>query len=125
MDVSNLKKKLSAYVSDKGYLRNVSDELLYEVLTSWENWTGSSAEFYRALGFTGAQIGPLLGKAKKYKRQGHFGDQGFKAVVLDEVQPTMQVAPGPCAAIEIVWKDGQLIRFAEVSVALDFLKKAS
>ncbi|MEK7153342.1 MAG: hypothetical protein AAB834_05310 [Patescibacteria group bacterium] len=85
MDNANLKKKLSVYVSDKGYLRNVSDELLYEVLTSWKNWEGSSAEFYRTLGFTGSQIGPLLGKAKKFKRLGHFGDMGFKAITVEDV----------------------------------------
>ena len=123
MDNSNLKKKLSVYVSDKGYLRNVSDELLYEVLTSWENWEGSGVEFYRTLGFTASQIGPLLGKAKKFKRQGQFGDMGFKAITVEETSPSR--SHSPCGAIEIVWKDGQLIRFAEVSVALDFLKKAS
>lgn len=124
MDNSNLKKKLSVYVSDKGYLRNVSDELLFEVLTAWENWEGSGVEFYRSLGFTAAQIGPLLGKAKKFKRQGHFGDKGFKAVMLDD-SPAARPSSSPCGAIEIVWKDGHIIRFAEVSVALDFLKKAS
>lgn len=123
MDNSNLKKKLSVYVTDKGYLKNVSDEVLYEVLVAWENWSGSSKEFYRSLGFTGAQMAALIGKAKKYKRQGHFGDQGFKAITIEET--AVAPAAGPCGAIEIVWKDGQLIRFAEVSVALDFLKKAS
>lgn len=123
MDNANLKKKLSVYVSDKGYLKNVSDEVLYEVLLAWENWSGSSKEFYRSLGYTHKQMAFLIGKAKKYKRQGHFGDQGFKAVTVEEL-PTAK-ALSPCGAIEIVWKDGQLIRFSEVSVALDFLKKAS
>ena len=30
MDNSNLKKKLSVYVTDKGYLKNFSDEVLYD-----------------------------------------------------------------------------------------------
>lgn len=123
MDNSNLKKKLSVYVSDKGYLKNVSDDILYEVLTAWENWTGSSKEFYRSLGFSSKQMAALIGKAKKYKRQGHFGEQAFKAVVLEE--PAQPKLTPPCGAIEIVWKDGQLIRFTDVSVAVDFLKKAS
>jgi hypothetical protein len=50
MDVTPLRKKLSSYVSGKGYLKNVSDELHYEVLITWENWTGPSKEIYRALG---------------------------------------------------------------------------
>jgi len=40
MDLVTLKKKLSTYESDKGYLKNVSDDVLYEVLVAWENWTG-------------------------------------------------------------------------------------
>jgi hypothetical protein len=52
MDVITLKKKLSSYKSDKGYLKNVSDEFLFEVLVTWENWTCPSQEFYRSLGFT-------------------------------------------------------------------------
>lgn len=33
MDNVTLNKKLSAYLSDKGYLKNVSNEVLYEVLS--------------------------------------------------------------------------------------------
>lgn len=35
MELVTLKRKLSTYVSEAGRLRNVSDELLWEVLTSW------------------------------------------------------------------------------------------
>jgi hypothetical protein len=45
MDTVTLKKKLSAYLSDKGYLKNVSNEVLYEVLLAWENWPGTSRDF--------------------------------------------------------------------------------
>jgi hypothetical protein len=44
MDTVTIKKKLSAYVSDKGYLKNVSDELHFEVLVAWENWTAVRME---------------------------------------------------------------------------------
>ena len=50
MDNITLKKKLSSYVSQGGYLKNVSDELLYEILIAWENWTASGSEFYKSLG---------------------------------------------------------------------------
>ena len=39
MDLITLKKKLSTYTSAKGYIKNVSDDVLYEILTEWENWT--------------------------------------------------------------------------------------
>ena len=35
MDNVTLKRKLSTYMSDKGYLKNVSEDLLYEVLLAW------------------------------------------------------------------------------------------
>ena len=51
MDHTKLKRKLSTYVTEGGYLRNVSDELLYEVLTAWEAWNGTAKEFYKAVGY--------------------------------------------------------------------------
>lgn len=80
MDLVVLKKKLSTYLSDKGYLRNVSEEVLYEVIIAWENWTGSAVEFYRALGFSQRQLAALIGKAKKLKSGGYYGDGDFKKV---------------------------------------------
>jgi hypothetical protein len=93
MDVVTLKKKLSAYVSDKGYLKNVGDELHYEVLIAWENWTGPSKEFYKALGFTHRQMACLIGKAKRMKGEGLFGDAGFKPVAVEGI--TEQTPPSP------------------------------
>jgi hypothetical protein len=46
MDLNVLKRKISTYRSDGGKLRNVSDDLLMEVLEAWENWEGPSAGFY-------------------------------------------------------------------------------
>jgi hypothetical protein len=126
MDNITLKKKLSTYVSDKGYLKNVSDDVLYEVLLAWENWTGSSKEFYRSLGFSHAQMASVIGKAKKLKREGVFGEGEFKEVKVDGMTPgTRDGASGPCAAAEVVWGNGKVIRFSGVDLLLDFLKKAS
>ena len=126
MDFVTLKKKLSTYVSAKGYLTNVSDDVLYEVLVAWENWTGSSKEFYRGLGFSQTQMAGIIGKAKKLKREGHFGASEFKQVTVDgdAASPTSsQVVP--CTGAEIVWTNGRLIRFSGVDMLIDFLKKAA
>lgn len=124
MDLSTLKKKLSTYESDKGYLKNVSDDVLYEVLVAWENWAGPSKEFYRALGFSHSQMAGIVGKAKKLKREGAFGAGEFKQLKVD---PAMVEFPasGPCIGAEIVWNNGRTIRFAQVDMLVDFLKKAS
>jgi len=52
MENVTLRKKLSSYLTEGGYLKNVGDDVLYELLVSWGNWTGTSKEFYRFLGFT-------------------------------------------------------------------------
>lgn len=124
MDNATLKKKLSSYESDKGYLKGVSDDLLYEVLVAWENWTGPSSEFYRSLGFSFRQMAGLIGKAKKLKREGAFGSQEFKPVRVEGMTASPAV-DGPCAAIEIVWTNGQVIRFSGVDYLVDFLKKSA
>lgn len=125
MDLTTLKKKVSVYVSDKGYVKGVTDDVLYEILTAWEQWTGSSKEFYRSLGLSAAQISPMLGRAKKLKREGRFGEGEFKQVVLDPAMMDATSTSGPCVGAEITWTNGRVIRFAGVDMLLEFLKKAA
>lgn len=124
MDTITLKKKLSTYQSDKGYLKNVSDELLYEVLVAWENWTGPSQEFYRSLGFTYKQMAGLIGRAKKMKREGYFGSSEFKQIHVETIEANGSETR-PCGEIEIVWNDGKVIRFQDVDRLVEFLKKVA
>jgi hypothetical protein len=127
MDLSTLKKKLSTYQSDAGRLKNVSDELLFEVLTGWENWSGTATEFYRAIGFSHRQMAKLIGKAKKLKREGRFGAESFKEVHVDGYQE-IQTAEGVYLSspmIELVHARGDLIRFPQVGQLLEYLKSAS
>ncbi len=123
MDNVTLRKKLSTYKSDKGYLKNVGEDILYEVLVAWENWSGSSAEFYRSLGFSFRQMAGIIGKAKKLKREGRFGEGEFKAVKVESA--SIPADAGPCAGAEIVWTNGRVIRFSQVDLLLDFLKKSA
>lgn len=122
MEPSILKKRLSSFVTEKGYLKNVNDETYFELLKAWENWTGSSKEFYRSLGFTARQLAGLIGKAKKMQREGYFGDGEFKEV---KVETADGVEIYPTIGMEVVWKNGQVIRFAKVDTLIDFLKKAA
>lgn len=125
MDNITLKKKLSSYVSEKGYVRGVTDDVLYEILMAWEQWTGSGKEFFRSLGLTAAQMGPLLGKAKKLKRDGHFGTAEFRQVKIEGQSDGPAIVTDPCRGVEVVWSNGRIIRFAEVDMLVDFLKKSA
>lgn len=126
MENVTLRKKLSTYLSDKGRLSNISEDVLYEVLIAWENWSGTGKDFYRSIGFTHRQMAGIIGKAKKLKREGRFGSSEFKQVSV-EIDATSDLGhpTGPCAGAEIVWKSGQVIRFAEVTMLIDFLKKSA
>lgn len=121
MELAVLKKRLSTYVTEGGYLKNVSDELLLEVLLAWEAWSGPATGFYSAIGVTQRKMAVLIGKAKKLKREGVFPESGFKEIKL-ESRPALSA--GSCG-IELAWENGRVIRFAQVELLVDFLKKVA
>ena len=125
MDTVTLKKKLSTYLSPKGQLRNLNEDILYEVLVAWENWAGPSVEFYRSMGFSQKQMAGLIGKAKKLKREGYFGSGEFKPVKIEADTASPPLALSPCQGMELVWSDGRVIRFSQVDLLVDFLKKVA
>jgi hypothetical protein len=125
MDLTTLKKKVSVYVSEKGYVKGITDDVLYEILIAWEQWTGSSKDFYRSLGLSAAQISPMLGRAKKLKREGRFGEGEFKQVVIDPAVVDLTSSGGPCLGAEITWTNGRVIRFSGVDMLMEFLKKSA
>ena len=127
MDHITLKKKLSTYVSDSGRLRNVSDELLCEVLSAWEEWSGTGRDFYKSIGFTHRQMAKLIGKAKKLKRDGHFGNEYFKEVSIEGFEEISgqgeKLKPG--ALIELDRGRDGIIRFPHVSQLIEFMGKST
>jgi hypothetical protein len=124
MELEILKKKVSSYRTDGGHVRNVSDELLLEILGAWEQWTASGRDFARALGMNRNAIPKLIGKAKRLKREGFPSDGGFKEI---QVESPGGVSGGgtPCVGIELGLPDGKVIRFPQVDSLLEFLKKAA
>jgi hypothetical protein len=131
MDLAVLKKKLSTYVTDAGRLKNVNDELLCDLLSCWEDWTGSGSEFYREIGFTHKQMAKLIGKAKKLKREGHFGSQEFKEIHVEGYSEIVGIESGGSSVspgsglIELDQGRGSLIRFPQVGQLLEYLRSAS
>lgn len=127
MDHTSLKKKLSTYVSDSGRLRNVSDELLCEVLNTWEEWVGTAKDFYKSIGFSQRQMAKLIGKAKKLKREGHFGNEYFKEVHVEGFEEISSAKDGPgfpSSMIELDRGKGGIIRFPKVCQLLEYIEKA-
>ena len=120
MDLEVLKKRISTFRSEGGRVKNVSDEVLLEMLLAWEQWTGPGKGFATAIGMNRTSLPKLIGKAKKLKREGHFPVDDFKEI---KVEGSISGSDRPpCQGIEIVWDNGKLIRFPQVDLLIDFLK---
>lgn len=121
MDLEVLKKKLSTYKNSRGQVRNVSDELLVEILSAWEVWTGPAKGFYTAVGVSSKGMASIIGKAKKLRREGHFPVEAFKEIKIEPIPASGDYDGGLCQ-IELSWEGKQVIRFALVEQLVDFLK---
>ncbi|MDO9182931.1 MAG: hypothetical protein Q7U04_11015 [Bacteriovorax sp.] len=124
MDNTILKKRLSTFKTDKGVLKNVSDELLMDILCAWESWPGSARDFYTSIGMNWKQMAKLMGKAKKLKREGRFPESEFKEIKINSESGQIMEST-PCSGVEIIWNNGKIIRFSQVDLLVDFLKKAA
>ena len=127
MELEILKKKISSFRGEGGRIRKVSDELLLEILSTWENWTGSSKEFYTGIGSSQTGISSLLGKAKRLKREGGVAtlasSSEFEEIKIDGITNTQSSAPIICD-IEVQDRD-RIIRFRKVDLLVEYLKKVS
>lgn len=66
----------------------------------------------------------LMGKAKKLKREGRFPESEFKEIKINSESGQI-IESAACSGVEIVWDNGKPIRFSQVDLLVDFLKKAA
>ncbi|MBF0364120.1 MAG: hypothetical protein HQK50_01030 [Oligoflexia bacterium] len=121
MDLEVLKKKLSSFKGEGGRVTNVSDELLLEILSVWENWKGTAQDFYRGIGSNHKKMARMIGKAKRLKREG--GTIPFEEMQIEGLTNTNTPSPISCD-IE-VQEQGKIIRFRKVDLLIEYLKKAA
>lgn len=126
MDNAILKKRLNTFKSEKGMLKDVSTEVVFDVLRSWENWPGKSSDLYRELGLSKMQMVTMIQKAKKLVKSGMAPADDFKEIKISESPSNLvSLTSGPCSGVEILWDNGKLIRFQQVEQLVDFLKKVA
>lgn len=121
MELEILKKKLSSFKGEGGRVTRVSDDLLLEILSAWENWTGSAKDFYRGIGSNSKKMARMIGKAKQLKRDGAptpFQELSIEGITDNESSPSV-----PCD-IEVHEKN-KVIKFRKVDLLVEYLKKVS
>ena len=79
MDNAILKKRLNTYKSAKGTLKDVSNDVVFEVLRAWENWPGTAADLYRELGLSKMQMVTMIQKAKRLVKSGTVLESEFRS----------------------------------------------
>ena len=123
MDNTVLKKRLNTFKSGKGKLTRVSDEVVLELLRSWENWPGSAADLYRELGLTKMQMVSLIKKGKNLVKSGVVVESEFKEIAMSS--DADQFARKLNTGMELSLDSGKVIRFYQVEQLIDFLKKVA
>ena len=121
MELEVIKKKLSSFRGDGGRVTKVSDELLLEILSAWENWSGSARDFYRGIGSNSRKMARMLGKAKQLKRDGFSAP--FQEIAVEGITESTS-SPSVSCDIEVHEKN-KIIRFGKVDLLIEYLKKAS
>ena len=121
MDHAILRKKLNTFKSGKGSLRQVSNEVVLEVLRAWERWPGTSADLYRDLGLSKMQLVTMIQKAKRLVKSGSVIETDFSEIKLEQHEPQNSST----CHIELVWDESKLIRFTQVEQLVEFLKKVA
>lgn len=122
MDNTILKKRLNTFRSARGTLTRVSDEVIMELLRSWEAWPGTSADFYRDIGLSKQQLAILIKKGKKLVKNGIVTEGEFKEIPLNA---GAVVSGDSGKGVVMKWDKGKLIRFSDVDQLVDFLKKVA
>lgn len=117
MDLEVLRKKLSSFRTDGGSVRSVSNDMLLEVLSCWEQWTGSAKDFYKGIGISKNGMASILGKAKRLKREGYSAP--FQELKVEGVTSSSLMCE-----IELQ-ENNKIIRFGKIDLLLEYLKKVA
>lgn len=119
MDFEILRKKLDAYKTPGGSYKNIKSELLVELLRVWEEHRGPSTALARQLGMKAGQLARQIREARKAATRGEAVDPAFQAL---QVQSSVE-ATG--SEIVLSWGGDKRVKFPNVDLLVDFLRKAA
>lgn len=119
METTVIRKRLSTFKCSKGTLRDVSDDVVLEVLRGWESWPGKTIDYYREIGLSKMQLAIMIKKGKKLVKSGAVSEGEFRELSF----PVGGVGIGAPSMMEVQLAGGKAIKFSQVDLLVDFLKK--
>lgn len=123
METAIIRKRLNTFKSSKGTLRDVSNEVVMEVLRGWEEWPGKANKYYREIGLSKMQLVTMIQKAKRLVKSGAVTESDFKEIGLAAGGSLSSGFDG--VGMEIRLEGNRSIRFSQVDHLVDFLKKTA
>ncbi len=115
-----LKKRLNTCRSSNGRLRGIPNDLVMDIIKSWERWPGSAKTFYQSLGLKKQQLANIIKKGKRLFKDGKEQLGAFTPI-------EMPTEPNSDSRVPIIlrWDKKKFIRFYHVGHLVEFLQKVS
>jgi hypothetical protein len=95
---------------------------LVELLRLWEGHIGPSIEIAKQLGMKRQQLSRLIREARRVASSTESVDPAFQAL---HIQLPTEGVPAAAAGIELSWGGDKVVKFANVDLLVDFLRKAA
>jgi hypothetical protein len=115
-----LKKRLNTCRSSNGRLSGIPNELIVDIVKSWERWSGSAKSFYQSLGIKKQQLAIIIKKGKRL-----FKDGKDQLGAFTPIEVPIETVSDNKTPIILRWDKKKSIRFYQVAHLVDFLKKVS
>lgn len=114
-----LKKRLSICRNSNGRLSQIPDDLIVDILKTWERWPSTAKSFYQGVGIKKEQFACIMKKGKRLFKEGKEKLGPFVPIDIQNSSstPTEQNAP-----IILQLENNKTISFYNVGHLVEFLK---
>jgi hypothetical protein len=126
MDLMVLKKKIDGFRAGNGQLQNVPAELLFELRQAWENYSGPADQFRRELGMKIGTLRKLLVESKKLNHVLASSEAMGLVSTETDANHGAESSQSSNGHLELVINEGnKIVRFPNLDILIEFLRKAS
>ena len=112
-----LRKRLNTCRNANGNLLGIPDELIMDIIKTWEQWPGTGKSFYSSIGIKKEQMANIIKKGKRLFKE------GYKPGTFTSVQ--VKVPSQTKAPIVLNLDKNKTLRFYQVDQLMEFLKLSS